>query len=115
MADTVTVVKKLPVLKKRSPTMHKGESGRLFCVAGSVGMVGAAALASRAALRCGAGLALAWVITSVPEPTAAPEPPPAPEPARLPIAAEAEVFPQWTRFFEEDLGIAADWEKLRRR
>ena len=26
-----------------------------------------------------------------------------------------DVFPQWTRFFEEDLGIAADWEKLRRR
>jgi NAD(P)H-hydrate repair Nnr-like enzyme with NAD(P)H-hydrate dehydratase domain len=38
--------------------MHKGDAGRLFCVAGSVGMVGAAALCSRAALRSGAGLLL---------------------------------------------------------
>lgn len=39
--------------------MHKGEAGRLFIVAGSAGMVGAAALASRAALRAGAGLVCA--------------------------------------------------------
>lgn len=68
MADTVTLIKKLPALKKRSPTMHKGEAGRLYCVAGSVGMVGAAALASRAALRCGAGLVrvgMPWRLAAV--------------------------------------------------
>jgi hydroxyethylthiazole kinase-like uncharacterized protein yjeF len=48
--------------------MHKGEAGRLFCVAGSVGMVGAAALCSRAALRCGAGLVrvgMPWRLAAV--------------------------------------------------
>ena len=68
MADTVTLVKTLPKLERRSATMHKGEAGRLFCVAGSVGMVGAAALASRAALRCGAGLVrvgMPWRLAAV--------------------------------------------------
>ena len=48
--------------------MHKGEAGRLFCLAGSVGMVGAAALSSRAALRCGAGLVrvgMPWRLAAV--------------------------------------------------
>lgn len=46
----------VPALPKRDPAMHKGEAGKLFVVAGSAGMVGAAALCSRAALRSGAGL-----------------------------------------------------------
>jgi len=40
----------------RSYDAHKGSAGRVFVLAGSVGMTGAAALASRAALRIGAGM-----------------------------------------------------------
>lgn len=40
----------------RSPDAHKGTNGRVSVVAGSRGMTGAAALASMAALRAGAGL-----------------------------------------------------------
>lgn len=68
MADTITMINTLPPLKRRPAAMHKGEAGRLFCVAGSVGMVGAAALCSRAALRCGAGLVrvgMPWRLAAV--------------------------------------------------
>jgi len=40
----------------RSPASYKGSYGRVLVVAGSTGMTGAAALASEAALRVGAGL-----------------------------------------------------------
>ena len=40
----------------RPPASHKGTYGRVLVVAGSTGMTGAAALASEAALRVGAGL-----------------------------------------------------------
>ena len=40
----------------RPPVSHKGTYGRVLVVAGSTGMTGAAALASEAALRAGAGL-----------------------------------------------------------
>lgn len=40
----------------RVPQAHKGDFGRVLVIAGSVGMTGAAALASEAALRAGAGL-----------------------------------------------------------
>ncbi len=40
----------------RSPEAHKGDAGRVFVLAGSEGMVGAAALAAEGALRGGAGL-----------------------------------------------------------
>jgi hydroxyethylthiazole kinase-like uncharacterized protein yjeF len=43
-------------LPRRRPEAHKGDCGRVLVVAGSRGMAGAAALASRAALRTGAGL-----------------------------------------------------------
>ncbi len=43
-------------LPQRPSTSHKGTYGRVFIVAGSTGMTGAAALASEAALRAGAGL-----------------------------------------------------------
>jgi NAD(P)H-hydrate epimerase len=46
-------VRKLP---RRKPDTHKGDYGRVLVVAGSPGMVGAAALAGRAAYRSGAGL-----------------------------------------------------------
>jgi ADP-dependent NAD(P)H-hydrate dehydratase / NAD(P)H-hydrate epimerase len=40
----------------RPATTHKGDSGRLFILAGSAGLAGAAALACEGALRAGAGL-----------------------------------------------------------
>jgi len=40
----------------RRPDAHKGECGRVLVVAGSVGLTGAAALCSRAAMRAGAGV-----------------------------------------------------------
>lgn len=43
-------------MKNRKPNSHKGDYGRVLIVAGSYGMVGAAILASRGALRAGAGL-----------------------------------------------------------
>ena len=43
-------------LPRRPANAHKGMFGKLFCVAGSRNMPGAAILASQAALRCGVGL-----------------------------------------------------------
>lgn len=43
-------------LPRRAPDAHKGSLGRVLVVAGSVGMTGAAAMASEAALRAGSGL-----------------------------------------------------------
>ncbi|MCR4426842.1 MAG: NAD(P)H-hydrate dehydratase [Firmicutes bacterium] len=43
-------------LRRRAPDDHKGDFGRVLVVAGSRGMAGAAALASSATLRSGAGL-----------------------------------------------------------
>ena len=50
-------------LPSRPPASHKGSYGRVLVVAGSTGMTGAAALASEAALRAGAGL----VTLAIPE------------------------------------------------
>ena len=47
-----TLAKKL----RRPATVHKGDMGRVFILAGSRGMIGAADLAGMAALRSGAGL-----------------------------------------------------------
>ncbi len=44
------------LLKERSPWSHKGQYGHLVVIAGSVGKTGAAAMASLAALKIGAGL-----------------------------------------------------------
>lgn len=44
------------LLPKRWDDMHKGDCGRVFIVAGSKGMTGAAALCAQAALRSGSGL-----------------------------------------------------------
>ncbi|MFT6866061.1 MAG: hydroxyethylthiazole kinase-like uncharacterized protein yjeF [Cyclobacteriaceae bacterium] len=43
-------------LKPRATFMHKGDAGRLLLIAGSKGKMGAAVMASRAAMRMGAGL-----------------------------------------------------------
>ena len=50
------IVREVPRLKPRPADGHKGTFGKVCVIAGSVGMTGAAALAGRAALRCGAGL-----------------------------------------------------------
>lgn len=56
-------VRALPPLPKRKANTHKGTYGRVLVLAGSVGMTGAACMASEAALRGGAGL----VTLGVPE------------------------------------------------
>ena len=43
-------------LKTRDPFSHKGDYGRASLVVGSVGMIGAALLSSRACMRSGVGL-----------------------------------------------------------
>ncbi len=45
-----------PLLPKRKSQSHKGDYGRLFVLAGSKGLTGAAIMACRSALKCGAGL-----------------------------------------------------------
>lgn len=45
-------------LSPRSPTIYKGQAGEVLIVGGSPGMVGAAHLCARAALRTGAGMAV---------------------------------------------------------
>ncbi|MDD4179822.1 MAG: NAD(P)H-hydrate dehydratase [Candidatus Margulisbacteria bacterium] len=44
------------IFTKRRPETHKGSYGKVFILAGSTGMLGAAILCSRGALRSGAGL-----------------------------------------------------------
>jgi len=54
--DVITpeyVANKIP---QRNVSAHKGTSGEVFIIAGSLGMMGAAAMAARSALRVGAGL-----------------------------------------------------------
>jgi len=51
------------LIPKRYSKSHKGDFGRVFVLAGSIGMSGAAVLTSKAALRSGAGL----VTVGVPE------------------------------------------------
>jgi hydroxyethylthiazole kinase-like uncharacterized protein yjeF len=53
-----------PLLPERAPDAHKGDFGHAVILAGSPGKAGAAILASRAAVRAGAGL----VTAAVPEP-----------------------------------------------
>ena len=50
---------------KRRPATHKGDYGKVFILAGSEGMAGAAVLCSRGALRAGAGLAYLGVPSKI--------------------------------------------------
>lgn len=49
------------VIKERPEDVHKGQCGRVLIIAGSEGMAGAAVLATRGALKSGAGLVKAAV------------------------------------------------------
>lgn len=51
--------------KKRDRNTNKGDYGRLLTLCGSTGMAGAAAMAIRAALRCGTGLVTAAIPASL--------------------------------------------------
>ncbi len=53
------------LLPVRAPDVHKGSNGRVLVLAGSVGMTGAAALTSLAALRTGAGVAILGIPASL--------------------------------------------------
>ena len=68
MSNDTLYIEDLPPLPSRPANMHKGEAGRVLCVAGSVGMLGAAAICSRSALRSGTGLvrlAMPWRLAAI--------------------------------------------------
>ncbi len=56
MSERLKAIRKLPSLPPRHREAHKGDFGKVLIVGGSIGMVGAPALAANAALRGGAGL-----------------------------------------------------------
>ncbi|MFC1541777.1 NAD(P)H-hydrate dehydratase [Candidatus Latescibacterota bacterium] len=53
---TLTSTEAAQLIPKRSYNAHKGSTGKLFLLAGSVGMTGAAVLSSMSAIRSGAGM-----------------------------------------------------------
>ncbi len=55
-AHWITAAEAAPWWPVRGADSHKGDSGRVFIIAGSPGLTGAAALSCEAALRAGAGL-----------------------------------------------------------
>lgn len=58
----------IPILSLREPDTHKSDYGKVFVLAGSQGMVGAAFLTTEAALRSGAGyvrLGLPWRLSAL--------------------------------------------------
>lgn len=54
--DIITPEMAENIIPRRQAHIHKGDCGRLFVLAGSIGLTGAGIMASRAALRSGAGL-----------------------------------------------------------
>ncbi len=54
-----------PLFPRRSRDTHKGDYGHVLCIGGSKGFSGAIAMASKAALRSGAGLVSAFVPESI--------------------------------------------------
>ncbi len=53
------------MLVRRSPNVHKGDCGKVLMIAGSKGLTGAAALASNATVRAGAGLVTLGIAESL--------------------------------------------------
>ncbi|MCR9245656.1 MAG: NAD(P)H-hydrate dehydratase [bacterium] len=85
LGKRLAMTRRVPRLSRRAADAHKGDCGRVLVVAGSDGMLGAAILATTAALRGGAGL----VTAAVPKPLMAPltiAVPPAMTLARSPAA-----------------------------
>ncbi len=56
VAELITLETVTTLLPARKPDGHKGDFGKLFVLAGSIGLTGAAALTSLSALRSGCGL-----------------------------------------------------------
>ncbi len=54
-----------PLFPRRPRTAHKGEYGHVLCIGGSKGFSGAVTMASKAAVRSGAGLVTAFVPESI--------------------------------------------------
>ena len=65
MDPCITVTQDTFPLPRRPRDAHKGDFGRVFILAGSEGYTGAAALASRACVRSGAGLVFLGVPRSI--------------------------------------------------
>ena len=63
--DTYLVTEDTVHLPKRSPDTHKGDYGRDFILAGSIGYTGAPLMAAEAALKTGAGLVYLGVPDSI--------------------------------------------------
>ena len=55
-AEWITAERARPLWPARAADAHKGDSGKLFVLAGSPGLTGAAAMTCQSALRAGAGL-----------------------------------------------------------
>jgi NAD(P)H-hydrate epimerase len=80
--DLITPDRVAALIPERKPDGHKGDFGKLFVLAGSTGMTGAAAMAARSALRSGCGVvkvgcphtALPLIASSVVEATTWPLP-----------------------------------------
>ncbi|WP_278854802.1 NAD(P)H-hydrate epimerase, partial [Gordonibacter pamelaeae] len=87
----------------RPADSHKGTYGHLLSVCGSYGMAGAAILAARAALRCGAGLVTAAMPASV-YPLAAGS---VPEALFLPLPETGDGFVVARKLAEESFAVTA--------
>ncbi len=59
--ELITPADLAPLFPRRPRSAHKGDFGHLLCIGGSKGFSGAIAMASKAALRSGAGLISAFV------------------------------------------------------
>ncbi|HWR82180.1 MAG TPA: NAD(P)H-hydrate dehydratase [Candidatus Deferrimicrobium sp.] len=55
--ELVSAERVATLLPERKPDGHKGDFGKVFILAGSTGLTGAAAMSAKSALRCGCGLA----------------------------------------------------------
>lgn len=88
-------------LPRRDPMTHKGDYGRALLVGGCVGYTGAPNLASRAAVRAGAGLVYLgvpgaiWTVCAVKNDEAMPFPLPCDGAGRLSAAALAPLRERW--------------------
>ena len=94
--EPITAGEVARLLPQRDPEGHKGTFGKVLCVCGSVGFTGAPVFASRAAVRCGAGLVYLavpesiWQVTAIKSDEAMPFPMPESE-GKLSLSAEEDI------------------------